>query len=263
MMSVPRREDDEVVGDGESSSVQKLSPTSKEEFVGPEIDRESLGEHLTRLTELNGIGRASENKSQSQILSAHSIALENEASFSVLNTPSLEVPISDRLPEPSQSVAPTRSDALKHLLSETFLLGAGFILFAVLALGGFSMAWITVNRAKTSFSYGVLSLPVAPAIGMVWTAVLVVLAGLGWLTKDRRVFLVGFVCTAVTTMLLVLLATTIQYALRDLPLWMLPVEARNYVPDIADGSGSWFASASSAVLLLWFVCAAAVVPDKP
>jgi hypothetical protein len=126
----------------------------------------------------------------------------------------------------------------------------------VLILAGYVLPWIVVDKgAYGERSYGPLELPFGNLIGIAWTVFLIILAVLGWIRRSRWTLLVGSVCSLMSTVVLATLSWLLHLAPRLMPLWLLPKDARGYVPDISIGSGATVAVVASILLLTWFVLA--------
>jgi hypothetical protein len=140
-------------------------------------------------------------------------------------------------------------------------LGSAFVVVIVLATLGFVEPWVTVDRGVAGTpSYSVLDVPFVSDVGLAWVALLIVLAAVAWLTRQRWLLLIGAALTLVTMVVLAVLAILFHVVPHLLPLWLLPRRARQYVPDIGSGEGPTLALISSVLLLAWFVACAVVRP---
>jgi hypothetical protein len=140
----------------------------------------------------------------------------------------------------------------------------GLLVAVILAVAGFVFPWIVLDRGSVGqTSYSAIDLPVGNYIGVLWLAVLIVLAVLGWRFHWRWALVIGACSAAVGLVTFLGLALLLKEAPHLLPLWLLPKEARSYVPAIGSGLGPWSAFASCTAFCVWFVMAAIVVNDQP
>jgi hypothetical protein len=133
----------------------------------------------------------------------------------------------------------------------------------LIGIAGFFVPWVIVDRGSVGeFQFGPIDLPVGNVIGMVWLGILVVLAAIGWLSRWRPVLVVGALAAVPTALVFLILAIVLSAAPHFVPLWLLPKEARSYVPAIGVGSGEWLACIASIGLFVWFIAAAVVRPPR-
>jgi hypothetical protein len=173
----------------------------------------------------------------------------------------------DQLSKRSADVSSVARQVTRHTLTVdreaawSIVLGVAFAVILGLGLFGFIEPWVSVDRGLAGApSYSVVAIPVVSEVAVLWSVLLVVIAVVGWIWRQRWLLVVGALTTFATALVLGVLAILFHFVPHLLPFWLLPKRARPYVPDIASGSGPTLAFASSLILLIWFATAAFVRP---
>lgn len=158
----------------------------------------------------------------------------------------------DRLPDASAVVTPVARSGEES--ARTWLMGGAITVATVLALGGFFLPWIVIDHGVAgSMSYSAKDLPVGNYIGVAWLLFIVMLASVGWAMRWRWSFAVGALSSFVGILTFFVLAIILSEAPHLVPLWLIPKEARSFVPSVGSGPGPWSAALSCTVFFAWFV----------
>jgi hypothetical protein len=164
----------------------------------------------------------------------------------------------DVIPEPEEYVLSSGSRSPSNRKGAA-LLSVVLLVTIVFGILGFIQPWVIVNRGLSgSPTYSAIDMPVISDIGLAWMAVLVVMAVVGWFLHGKWLLIIGAFCAAFTAVILAGLALLFHIVPHLVPLWLIPKDARSYVPDIASGSGPTFGFVSGVLFIGWFVAAAIV-----
>jgi hypothetical protein len=144
----------------------------------------------------------------------------------------------------------------------TIVLGGTSLLAVILAVLGFFLPWVNVNRGLSgSPSYAAINIPFVSEVGLAWLALLVLIGVVGWTCHQRWLLIVGALCTLPTMLLLFVLTLLLHIVPHLVPLWLIPRQARSYVPDLTGGAGPTLGFVSALLFTFWFVASAIVRPN--
>jgi hypothetical protein len=150
----------------------------------------------------------------------------------------------------------------RHTGTWTMVLGGTAAVAILLAVLGFILPWVDVNRGLSGNpSYAVINVPFVSELGLAWLALLVVIGFVGWTCHQRWLLILGALCALPTMFLLFVLTLLFHIVPHLVPLWLIPRSARPYVPDITGGVGPTLGFVSALIFTAWFVASAIVRPN--